>query len=151
MRNDGDLSASPHGKEFYFVGGLFALLGGFLFVSAIFTADTSIALRLARALVAIVYVSAAVQAFERLFRPERASRRTLSLPDSIRNKLRAVRTTATVLVYATVVIAAILHFSTNPKIQDLGTDALVLAGVFIFLAIFVADFCGERWPLKNFG
>jgi hypothetical protein len=138
-------SGEPHGKLFYAGVALFALPAGTVFAFRIFAPGSMpFGWRLATAGVAMVFIFGALQAFERLLRPEIAHRRSSALSTSTRRKLRAARKAIVGMVFPGYCIAAIMLLTGGEHAQDVVSDLVILAGVLVFLACCLADLSGER-------
>jgi len=136
-----------HGQPFYFLIGLFALLAGSGFTYGMVGAQDSLQ-RLAEAAMAIIFLAGALQAGNRLLRPQAAWETARNLPDSTRQWLRGIRTALVGLAWLGFVAGALMHFSQSDSVSGAGSDMQVFAAVLVFLAWCFADFCGE--PLRLF-
>jgi hypothetical protein len=84
----GALPASPHGKGFYACTAIAGLLGGSIFfLGSFLPIHGSVALRLARAAISLIFCVGAFQSIERLRRPEVALRRCGALSAQTRRNL----------------------------------------------------------------
>jgi hypothetical protein len=95
------------------------------------------------ALVAVFYL-AALQAFERLLRPERAIGRTAALSGSSRKWLRIVSRAAAVTYYAAFVGGAVLDVAGGEYRRNLALDIGILSTLIVIFGSRLADLKGER-------
>jgi hypothetical protein len=130
----------PHHAFFYPSVLLLAVILGSLFTYGILAPDTrSHELRLACAGFAVVFLICALQAFERLLKPEKAYQRFHARPDSTRRKLRVAGKIAKGATFLAIAVSAVMHFTGNPNARDLGQDVQILSVLFLFVSFSLTD------------
>jgi hypothetical protein len=133
---------SPHGKAHYSVVAFFTLLAATVFTWGVFrSGNEPIASRLFGAGLAAFCLLAALQALERLLRPEQANRRSRAFPDSTRLKVQLVCNVIRVAGSAGVFSAPFLHVL---GIRDIATDIGEFSALLLFVGVCLADLIGQR-------
>jgi hypothetical protein len=143
MAERGEPRDNPRRKIFYSATALIGLVGGSVFAFDMYTNEGApFVWRLVRASIAIVFFVGALQALERLFRPEKARARSIALSMPNLEALRLTRKTLAVMCLLGFLVAGILRFTGYAR--DVVPDLQILSGVCFFVAYILADLCGEK-------
>jgi uncharacterized membrane protein YoaK (UPF0700 family) len=143
-----EIEFTHHGKPFYAAVAIFALAAGCGFTYGTLMAPDPVQ-RLLEAIIAIVFLAGALQAGERLVRWQAVQQRSRSLSISTRESARTARNVVVGVAWLSFFVGALMHLSQSDTISGIGSDLQVIAGVLIFAAYCVADYCGERLRLRK--
>jgi hypothetical protein len=136
---------APHGRAFYSVTALFALLAGAVFMWGMFVSGSfPVASRLFGVFLVIVLYLGALQSLERLLRPEKARDRTAALSGSTRDKLRVVCKAMTTTFYAGWYVSVAMRLIDREHLRDLAGNISAVGWVFLLIGACLADLNGER-------
>jgi hypothetical protein len=130
----------PHGKTYYYLVVVLTVLLGTLFGWGVVHWGAPSASRLFGLGLVAVLILGAMQALERLFRPNEANRRSAAFSPSARRKIRIVCNVIGTTGTAGGVIGLLFHV----------TDLQILPGVLYFICFLLADLMGES-PFRPIG
>jgi hypothetical protein len=136
---------APHGKLYFSAVAVFASLFGLLFSFATLRAGS---FSLLGAALSIILLLGALQALERLVRPEKAIQRSRALSASTRRILLTVCEVIRVISFAALFIVAVMHWLGSGAIKDAATNAGELAALLLFIGSCLADLAGQNLFLR---
>jgi hypothetical protein len=130
--------ASPHGRTYYSAFACIALAAATVFAWGVFQTETApAAVRWFGGGLVAVFLLCALQALERLVRPDKAARRSNAFSASASRKIRI----ACQSIGAAATAASVISILT-PRTVSGGLP--ILPGVLLFIAACLADLAGER-------
>ena len=132
---------APHGGFYYSAVAVFSFAFGLLFSFATLRTGP---FSLFGATLSIILLLGALQALERLVRPERAIQRSSALSASTRRRLLIICEVIRVIAYAGFSIASIVRWLGSPPMKDAAKNAGELAALLFFIGSCLADLAGQQ-------
>ena len=134
---------TPHGQAFYAAMALLGIVVACGFGYGTVAAPTN-PQRLVEALIALVFVTGAVEAIYRLVSPQKIHARSMNLSPVVRARLRLSRNILVRTAWVAFFVGILLHLSSSDTVSGAGTDMQVGAAVLWFAGWCVADYCGDQ-------
>ncbi len=138
------IDAAPNSRSTYWSSFVMACLGTLVFLGlGMFAVRKSLWLVAAGVLMGLVMVALGAQAWERLFRPERAAERSASLSEEQMLRIKRMRA-AMVGCFVVILTVSIVTFCLSDFWQRLSNELRIFVWTPYMLAGILADLQGER-------